>query len=48
VGVCVCVRAHATVHMWRSEDNIQEAVLSYHRVGAGDWPSGLEVDDFTC
>lgn len=26
---------HATVHVWRSEDNLQESVLSFHCGGGG-------------
>lgn len=33
--VCVCVCALA--HMWRSEDNLQELVLSFDHVGSRDW-----------
>lgn len=25
------------MHIWRSEDNFQELVLFFHRVGSGDW-----------
>lgn len=38
----MCVHAHATVHMWKSEDNFQESVLFFHPVGAGDWNQGHE------
>lgn len=47
------MHAHAylyacTVHAWRSEDNLQELVLSFHDVGSGDqtqW-SGLVASTF--
>lgn len=28
--------SHATAHMWRSEDNLWDLVLSFHRVGPRD------------
>ena len=31
----ICVCAHATIHMWESEDNLQESILSFHTVGPG-------------
>lgn len=39
---------HVTVRVWRSEDNLQELVLSFHYVGSGDqtqW-SGLVASAF--
>lgn len=35
--VCVhaCVRAHATVCLWRSENNLWRLVLSFHHVNPG-------------
>jgi hypothetical protein len=35
VSVCVCVCVCVCVYMWRSEDNFQESVLSFHPVKAG-------------
>lgn len=34
---CVCAGAHAIVHIWRSEDNIWESVLSLYYVNLEDW-----------
>lgn len=31
---------HATVHVWRSEDNLQESVLSFHCGGGGGGMEG--------
>lgn len=28
--VCICGGVHATVHMWRSEDNLWECLSFYH------------------
>lgn len=33
----MCGYTHATVCMWRSEDNLGGSVLSFHHVGSGDW-----------
>lgn len=33
VGAHVCTM----VYMWKSEDNFQESVLTFHHVGPGDW-----------
>lgn len=33
----MCGYTHATVCMWRSEDNLWGSVLSFHHVGSGDW-----------
>lgn len=37
--LCVCACAHTCTwaHMWRSEDNLQEVVLSFDHVGTRDW-----------
>ena len=36
VTVCVCVYPRATEHVWRSEDNLEGSVLSFHNVHSGD------------
>lgn len=47
-----CMWAHTTVHMWRPEDNVQEFILSFHRVGAGielgyqPWQQALSPDAY--
>lgn len=33
--MCVCMRV-PPVHMWKSENNMQELVLSYHHMEPGD------------
>ena len=30
------MHVHVTAHMWRSEDNLLEIVLSFYHVGSGD------------
>lgn len=49
--VCVCVWAHATRHVWDSEDSLQESVLSPHHVcgsrGFDLRPSNEEQNTFT-
>jgi hypothetical protein len=35
MGSCAC-NTRAIALRWRSEDNLQEPVLSFHRVGPGD------------
>lgn len=32
--MCVCAHTHGTVHMYSSEDNLQESGLSFHNVGS--------------
>ena len=40
--VCVCVYVctgtgiHATAHVWRSEDGLEEPVFSFYHVDSGD------------
>lgn len=57
--VCVCVCLHefvytwATVHTWRSENNLRKSVLSFQHVGPRDQTQvirllGLVVDTFAC
>lgn len=47
-----CMWAHTTVHMWRPEDNVQEFILSFHRVGSGielgyqPWQQALSPDAY--
>lgn len=40
---CVCAYEHTSVHTWRSEEYLQELVLSSYHVGSGAevQPSGL-------
>lgn len=42
--------AHAIAHVWRSEDNLEESVLSLNYVGPGIQlrSSGLIASFFTC
>lgn len=42
ICACVCTRAkqahtHITTHVWNSEENLREPVLSFHHVGPRDW-----------
>lgn len=37
---------HATIHMQRSEDNLQEVVLSLHHLGLWDQTTGLAAGTF--
>lgn len=30
ISVCVCVNACIWVHMWKSEDNFWDSVLTFH------------------
>lgn len=51
VHICVravCEHAHTTVHTWRSEDNIQESVLSFHSLGPRNWPRVRRFSSSDC
>ena len=39
-GVCACVHKE---QLWRAEDNLQEAVLSFHQVGRRDCTQTIEL-----
>ena len=43
-GRWVVGEAHAaTLHMWRSEDNFQELVLSFNHMDLGNWTQGVRL-----
>lgn len=31
------MHAFAVVHIWKSEDSLQESILSFDQTGSGDW-----------
>lgn len=31
------MHAFAVVHIWKSEDSLQESILSFNQTGSGDW-----------
>ena len=34
---------HATMHVWKSEDSMQELLLSFHQVCSWNWTQGRQV-----
>lgn len=40
---CTCVCMSCCVHVWRSEDSLEESVLCVHRVGPGSQPQVLQI-----
>lgn len=44
--ICLCVCAHmcAVECVWRSKDNVQESVLFFNPVSAGDWALVIRLD----
>lgn len=34
---------HVTVYVWRSEDNVEELVLSFHYMGSGDQTQDIRL-----
>ena len=42
--VCACAYVHAMVLLWRSEDTLEEPVLSFYRVGPRDRTQAVRLD----
>lgn len=42
--MCICVGLHATVCIWRQEDNCWESDFSSHPVDSGDWTLEVRLD----